>query len=134
MKKLFFCFKQISKCNTCFYVHFSRAFLKYSFQICSFIRKKVMGYFRFFYTDRTFYRPVPYSMHKKMFLSKNHLNFHSLKVTTFHSDSVKDESARTKNTGRGLSNAPPPYRLAFKKSMFLLFYFKRVRICFTYFF
>ena len=48
MLKIFFLFKQISKCDTCFYTHFSRAFQKYSFQICSFSHKKVMGYFRFF--------------------------------------------------------------------------------------
>ena len=29
-KKYFFSFKQISKCDTCFYIHFSRAFKKYS--------------------------------------------------------------------------------------------------------
>ena len=28
-KKIFFCFKQISKCNSCIYIHFSRAFQKY---------------------------------------------------------------------------------------------------------
>ena len=30
-KNIFFCLKQISKCDTCFYTHFSRAFQKYSF-------------------------------------------------------------------------------------------------------
>ena len=63
-KKYFF-FKQLSKCDTCFYAHFSRAFLKYSFQICSFSPKKVMGYLRFFYILRFFYRPAPYLRHKK---------------------------------------------------------------------
>ena len=36
-------------------------------------------------------------MHKKTF-TKNPLNFFLLKVTTFHIDSVKNESARTKKT------------------------------------
>ena len=31
MKKIFVCFKQISQCDTCFYMHFSRTFQKYSF-------------------------------------------------------------------------------------------------------
>ena len=31
VKNIFFCLKQISKCDTCFYAHFSRAFQKYSF-------------------------------------------------------------------------------------------------------
>ena len=43
VKNIFFCLKQISKCDTCFYTLFSRAFQKYS-------HKKVMGYFRFFFT------------------------------------------------------------------------------------
>ena len=30
-KKYFFCLKQLLKCDTCFYIHFSRAFQKYSF-------------------------------------------------------------------------------------------------------
>ena len=66
--EIFFCLKQISKCDTCFYTHFSRAFQKYSFQICSFSHKKFMGYILdlYFYTLRTFYRPVLYPMHKKV--------------------------------------------------------------------
>ena len=31
VKNIFFGLKQISKCDTCFYTHFSRAFKKYSF-------------------------------------------------------------------------------------------------------
>ena len=35
-----------------------------------------------------------------MLLTKNPINYYSLKVTAFHGDSVKNESARTKkNTG-----------------------------------
>ena len=68
VKNNFFCLEQISKCDTCFYTHFSRAFQKYSFQICSFSHKKFMGYILdlYFYTLRTFYRPVLYPMHKKV--------------------------------------------------------------------
>ena len=43
MKKIFFCFKQISKCNTCFYLHFSRAFQ--TFRSLALVIKNVMGYF-----------------------------------------------------------------------------------------
>ena len=69
-RKIGFSFKQISKCNTCIFIHFSRAFQKYNFYICSFSHKKVMGYFRFFYTVWNFYCPVPYPSIKKMFLQK----------------------------------------------------------------
>ena len=48
-----FCFKQILKCYTCFFIRFSRAFQKYSFQICSFSHKKVMGYLLFFFPRKT---------------------------------------------------------------------------------
>ena len=51
VKNIFFCLKKISKCDICFYTHFSRPFQKYRFQIiCSFSHKKIMGYFRFFLT------------------------------------------------------------------------------------
>ena len=46
-----------------------------------------MCYSRFFYTDRTFYRPVPYPMHKKIY--KSPLNFYLLKVKKNHGYSVK---------------------------------------------
>ena len=51
----------------------------------------------FFYTLRTFNRPVPYPMHKKKF-TKNLLNYYLLKVKKFYGDSVKNESARAKKT------------------------------------
>ena len=50
MLTFFFCLKQILKCDSCFYTYFSRAFQKYSFHICSFSHKKVIGYFRVFFT------------------------------------------------------------------------------------
>ena len=40
----------------------------------------------------------------RFFAKKKPLNYYSLKVTTFHGDSVKNESARTKKLQRG----PPP--------------------------
>ena len=88
-KYLLFCLKQISKCDTCFDIHFSMAFQKYSFQVCSFSHKKVMGYLKFFYTLQTFYRPVFYPMHKKN-SQKNPLNYFLLKVKKFHGNSVKN--------------------------------------------
>ena len=64
-----------------------------------------MGYFRFsFYTDRTFYRPVrlypTICIKKNKNFTKNPLNFYLLKVKTFHSDSVKNESVREKRLFR----------------------------------
>jgi len=68
-----------------------------------------MGYFRFFFIDQTFFRPVPYPINKKnIFLTKNPLNYYSLKVTKFHRDSVKNESARTKKLQGGAKRHPPP--------------------------
>ena len=51
-----------------------------------------MGYFRFFPQTRHFFSPVPYPINKK-----NPLDYYSFKVKYFHGDSVKNESARTKN-------------------------------------
>ena len=50
----------------------------------------------FFYIDRTFYRPVPYLMHKKN-LTKNPLNSYLFTVKYFHGD-----SARPKNLEGGV--------------------------------
>jgi len=60
---------------THFYMHFWRAFQNY------------------FFIDRTFH-PLPYPMNLKkniFFLTKNPLNYYSLKVTQCHGDSVKNE-------------------------------------------
>ena len=63
---------------------------------------------KFFFTDRTFVRPIPYLINKKKyFFYKNTLNYYALKVKTFHSDSVKNESARTKNYWGGGAKRPP---------------------------
>ena len=52
--KNIFCFKQISKCDTCFYMHFSRAFQKNSYRSVAFVTKKILAILDFF-TDRTFF-------------------------------------------------------------------------------
>ena len=56
----FLCFKQISKCDTCFYINF---FNYKIFRFLAFVTKSYGLFYIFFYNDRTFYRPVPYSMH-----------------------------------------------------------------------
>ena len=67
--------------------------------------------FRFLFTDRTFFRPVvtvPYPINKKNIVFKT--SFKSLFIkshTKFHGDSVKNESARTKNY-RGGAKRPTP--------------------------
>ena len=65
--------------------------------------------------DRIFSRPVPYPINEKKNLTKNPLNYYSLKVTKFHGDSVKNESARTKKTTEGAPNAPPLFRVKRRK-------------------
>jgi len=55
--------------------------------------------------------PTPYPKHKKKyFFSKNPLNYYSLKVTQFHGDNVKNESASTK-TLQGAKRPPPSQRV-----------------------
>ena len=53
------------------------------------VTKKFVGYFRFFFPRPDFFRPVPNLMHLKKIVTKNPLNYYSLKVTKFHKDSVK---------------------------------------------
>ena len=79
--------------------------------------KKVTAQFRFFFlTDWTFFRPVPYPVTiNKRILKKNPLNYYSLKVTKFHGDKVKNESARTKKLRGGLKRPLPPAFLGLKK-------------------
>ena len=43
------------------------------------------------------------SYHYNTILTRNPLNYYSLKVTKFHNDSVKNESARTKTACLGLT-------------------------------
>ena len=68
-----------------------------------------------FYTDRTALYPT--LSIKKMFFTKNPLKFYSFKITTFHSDSVKNESAYTKKL-KGRPQTPPlPACLGLKFSL-----------------
>ena len=68
-----------------------------------------MGYFRFFiYTLQTFYRSVPYPMHKKNY--KNPLNYYLLKVEQIHGDVSKMRVLGQKKL-EGAPNAPPPQPL-----------------------
>ena len=46
------------KCDTCFFVHVSTAFQKY--RSVALVTKKLWAILDFFFTDRTFFRPVPY--------------------------------------------------------------------------
>ena len=89
--KIFFCFKQISKCD-----RFSTCIFQGLFKHIVFISVAlVIGYFRFFHRP-DFFRPVPYLINKKKHL--NPLNYHSLKVAKFYNE---NESARTKKNYRG---------------------------------
>ena len=65
-----------------------------------------MDYFRLFHRP-DFFPPytLPYKLKKKIF-SKNPLIYYSLTVTKFHSDSVKNKSARTKKNYGGLGLTP----------------------------
>ena len=72
MKNFFFWFKQISKCYTCFYIHFSRAFQTYSFAIFSCSYKNVMGFLKFFFSKTGLF-PLytqPYALKRKENLQK----------------------------------------------------------------
>ena len=84
----------------CFYIHFSRVFKNIVFRSVALVIKKFWGILDFFYTLRTFYRPVPYPVHKKN-TNKNPLNYYLLKVKKLHGDIVKNESARAKKLEGG---------------------------------
>ena len=80
-------------------MHFSRAFQRI-FRSVALVTKKLWAILDCFsQTGRFFFRPVPYhiNLKKKYFLTKNPLNYYSLKVTKLHGDSVQNESAKTKN-------------------------------------
>ena len=62
------------------------------------VTKKLWGILDFFHADQTFFRPVPYPINEKKYLTKNPLNYYSLNVKAFHG--VKNESARTKKLQR----------------------------------
>ena len=54
----------------------------------------------------TFYRPLPYPMHKKNF--KKSFSLLIMISQKFHGDSVKNESARAKKKLEGGAKRPPP--------------------------
>ena len=132
VKNIFFCLKQISKCDT-----FSRAFQKYSFQICSFSHKNVVGYFRFFfYTLQTFYRPVPYPMRQK----KKKINKKILKITIYEKSKnytvivtkMRVLGQKTRGGGgRQAPKAPPP---AFIGLNYLLYKYNAIKLSAFYHF
>ena len=74
MLKIFlFCFKQISKCDTCFYIPFLRVFKNIVFRSVVFSQNKAMGYFRFFIHNANFL-PALYPtlrIKKNVFFTKN---------------------------------------------------------------
>ena len=77
---------------------FQGLFKKIVFRSVALVKKKLWAILDFFYTDRTFYRPVPYPIcMKKMFFQKSFL----------FSDSVKNESNKTKKKGMGRQTPPP---------------------------
>ena len=60
------------------------------FRFVALVPKKL--YFRFFFTNRLFFRPVPCTIHK---------------VTKFHGHSVKNDRASTKKLPGGWVRSPP---------------------------
>ena len=66
-----------------------------------------MGYFRFFLHTPNLY---PTLCIKKIFFTKNPLNYFFLTVQKFHGDGVKNESEKQKKL-EGAPNAPPPNSL-----------------------
>ena len=67
-----------------------------------------MGYLRFFYTERIFYRLVPYHMHLKNYIKS--FKFPFIKnQNKMRGDSVNNKSARAKNW-RGGGVRPPNHQ------------------------
>ena len=88
---------------------FQGLFRNIVFRYVALVTKKLWAILVFFCKDRTFFCPVTYPINKnKIFFSKNPLHYYSLKVTKFHSDSVKNESATTKNNKGPVRQTPPP--------------------------
>ena len=65
-----------------------------------------MGYFRFFFQTRIFFRPVSFTRNKKK-LTKKSFKLLFMKGKKFHGDSVKNESARAKKLQEWVQNSPP---------------------------
>ena len=82
MLQIFFCLKQTSKCDTCFYIHFSifqGLFKNIVFRSVALVIKKLWAIFDFFLHTPDFLTPctLPYALKK---IIKNPLNFYSLTV------------------------------------------------------
>ena len=75
----------------------------------SVVTKELWAILDFIFHRPDFFTPCtqPYTL-KKISFTKNPLNFYSLKVTFFHDDGVKNESARTKKLQGGENRMPPP--------------------------
>ena len=83
--------KQISKRDTCFYIHFQRLFKNKVFRSVALVKS-----YGLFFTQTGRFFPLctlPYKL-KKIFFNPS--NYFSFKVTKFDGDSVKNESARRK--------------------------------------
>ena len=91
VKKKKFCLRQISKCDTCFYTHFSRAFQKYSFyRSVALVIKKLWANLDFFYTLQIFTALYPTLCVKKK-ITKKSFKLQFMKSQKFHGDSSKNE-------------------------------------------
>jgi len=81
-------------------MHFYGLLKNIVFRSVAFVAKKLWAILDFFFTDRTFFHPVPYPINfKTNVFTKNPLNYYSLKIIKFYGDSFKDESARTRVPG-----------------------------------
>ena len=91
-KSIFFVLKHQSVTNVSVWF-FQGLFKNAVFRSVALVTKKLWAILDFFFTDRNFFLPC---ILKNIFLRKKPLDYYSLKVTKFHGDSVKNESARTK--------------------------------------
>ena len=83
-KKYFFGFKQISKCDTCFYIHFQGLFKNIAFRSVTSVIKTLWAILDFFLHRPDFLLPCTQACPKhKKFFAKNPSNFYSLKVKNF---------------------------------------------------
>ena len=117
-----FGFKQMSQCDTCFYMHVSRTFQKYNFISLALVTTKNMGYFKFVFSQNgLFYSPLPYPI-IFLFFNKNHLDYYSFQVKKkLHGESVKNEIAKTKKLCGGTPNAPPPACLGLRNCRYFCY-------------
>ena len=76
-------YQSVTHVSTCF-------FQKKVFRSEALVTKKLRAILDYFHRPDSF---VPYPINKKNIFNKNSLNYCSLKVTKFHGDSVKNESA-----------------------------------------